>query len=79
MKTCDDYPGECCQHCHTDEATVQAGDLATGGLTLIYGDPPHVHARVCCAKAHLARQEAPHGQVETVAMMRRFEDILGKQ
>lgn len=62
MKTCDDFPGDCCEDCHTDQATVDAGDLDSGGLLIIYGHehPPQVYARVCCAKAHAAHQSLGH-------------------
>lgn len=58
MKTCDDYPGECCLGCHKDEASVRAGDLDHGGLMTVYTEhPTTVYARVCCAKAHRAHLE----------------------
>lgn len=58
MKTCNDYPGPCCTHCHRDEAGVLAGDLASGGLTSIrHGRDGVVVARVCCAKTLAARAD----------------------
>jgi hypothetical protein len=54
MKTCKDFPGECCASCHDDD------DEGWRDLLEVYGDSGDVLARICCRKvsAALARTTA---------------------